>query len=74
MVRIIQVLKMIEDGEVDQNEGSVIVGKFLKELYIDSALRRADHLDQEHANDGETPIPAPEPKPISWKEYKAMNA
>jgi len=69
MLRMLQVLKLIEDEKVDQHEGSVIVGKFLKELYVDSALRRADNLDKEHANDTpETPVV--EPKKISWKEYK----
>ena len=69
MIRLIQVLKLIEDGKVDQHEGSVIVGKFLKELYVDSALRRADNLDKEHAKDTlETPVV--EPKSISWKEWR----
>lgn len=70
MVRLIQVLQMIEEGKVDQHEGSVIVGKFLKELYIDSALRRADNLDKEHASEVEAV--AVEPKTISWKDYKKM--
>ena len=73
MIRLVQVLKMIENGEVDQHEGSVIVGKFLKELYVDSALRRADNLDKEHGTDG-SPEGSREPKAISWKQYKAMNA
>ena len=72
MIRLIQVLKLIEDGKVDQHEGSVIVGKFLKELYVDSALRRADNLDKAHAKDTlETPVV--EPKSISWKEWKRGN-
>lgn len=72
MIRMLQVLKLIEDEKVDQHEGSVIVGKFLKELYVDSALRRADNLDKEHAKDTpETPVV--EPKSISWKEYKLGN-
>ena len=75
MIRLVQVLKMIENGEVDQHEGSVIVGKFLKELYVDSALRRADNLDKENglADEGSPEGPR-EPKAISWKQYKAMNA
>ena len=32
-------LKDLEDGKVDQHEASVKVGKVLKELYIDSALK-----------------------------------
>jgi hypothetical protein len=73
MVRLIQVLKMIENGEVDQHEGSVIVGKFLKELYVDSALRRADNLDKEHVSDTGVVAEAVDPKAISWKQYKSMN-
>jgi hypothetical protein len=71
MVRLVQVLQMIEEGKVDQHEGSVIVGKFLKELYVDSALRRADNLDKQHASEVEEVVS--EPKTISWKEYKKMN-
>lgn len=68
MIRLIQILQLIEEGKVDQHEGSVMVGKFLKELYVDSALRRADNLDKEHAAD---PVEqSVEPKSISWKEYK----
>ena len=71
MIRMLQVLKLIEDEKVDQHEGSVIVGKFLKELYVDSALRRADNLDKEHANDN-AEAPVVEPKKISWKEWKGV--
>lgn len=70
LVKMIQVLKMIEDEKVDQHEGSVVVGKYLKELYVDSALRRAENLDKEHAGEQ---IEYVEPKSVSWKEYKKMN-
>jgi len=72
MVRLLQVLKMIEDGKVDQHEGSVIVGKFLKELYVDSALRRAENLDKEHGVLAEDEHSREPPKSITWKEFKAM--
>ena len=67
MTKLLTVLKIIEDGQVDQHEGSVMVGKILKELYVDSALKRCDNLDKEYAsskpvvNDG---------KKISWKDFK----
>ena len=68
MTKLLGVLKLIEDKKVDQHEGSVLVGKLLKELYIDSALKRSDKLDKEIKNDDfNLKI---EPKPISWKEYK----
>jgi hypothetical protein len=67
MTKFLTVLKLIEDGRVDQHEGSVMVGKILKELYLDSAVKHADNLDKQYAeekpsiNDGQI---------ISWKEYK----
>jgi hypothetical protein len=65
MQKFLQVLKMIEDGQVDQHEGSVIVGKILKELYLDSAIRRGDNLDKEN------PLPQKmEGKQISWNQFK----
>ena len=66
MTKLLIVLKLIEDGKVDQNEGSVMVGKVLKELYVDSALKTSENLDKQNSVT-ETPI---ETKPISWKEYK----
>jgi hypothetical protein len=72
MSRLLAVLKMIEDKKVDQHEGSVLVGKLLKELYVDSALKRCDNLDKEHAKQNKEPEEKkPETKPISWKEWKA---
>jgi hypothetical protein len=69
MTKLLTVLKLIEDGRVDQHEGSVMVGKILKELYIDSAVKRADNLDKEHEAEK---IPITESKKISWKEYKQI--
>jgi hypothetical protein len=68
MAKLLGVLKQIEDGEVDQHEGSAIFGKILKELYIDSAIKRGERLDKEHGET--TPEPPIEGKKINWKEYK----
>ena len=65
---VLTVLKHIEDGQVDQHEGSVLVGELLKELYVDSALRRADNLDKQ--NESEEKQTLYDGKQISWKEYK----
>jgi len=73
MTKLLMVLKMIEDGKVDQHEGSVVFGKVLKELYIDSAIKHADNLDKDRAST-EPVVPVVEAKPISWKEYKMMNS
>jgi len=69
MTRMLSVLKMIEDGKVDQHEGSVVFGKILKELYVDSAVKRGDNLDKEHYSERVLPV---EGKKISWSQYKHM--
>jgi hypothetical protein len=66
MQQFLQVLKMVEDGNVDQHEGSVIIGRILKELYLDSAIRRGDNLDKENP-----PLPKVDGKKISWNEFKS---
>ena len=68
MTKLLAVLKLIEDNKVDQHEGSVMVGKILKELYIDSAMKRADNLDKEHNATEKEPMV--EGKNISWKQFK----
>lgn len=70
MSNLLNVLQHIEDGKVDQHEGSVIMGKILKELYVDSALKRCNAINETI----ETPEPVyADAKVISWKQYKAMN-
>jgi hypothetical protein len=70
MSKLLAVIKMIEDNKVDQHEGSVLVGKILKELYVDSALKRCDNLDKEHNTEVEEKR---EIKPVSWSEWKSKN-
>jgi hypothetical protein len=67
MTKLLIVLKLIEDEKIKQEEGSVMVGKLLKELYVDSAMKRMDNLDKEHAAEE---IPKVVPMNISWNEYK----
>ncbi len=71
MTKLLTVLKLIEDGKTDQHEGSVMVGKILKELYVDSATKRLENLDKQHEGERVEPNAG---KSISWREYKQMNA
>ncbi len=68
LVQFVQVLKKIENGGADQYEASVEVGTILKEMYVDSALRKAGKLN--------SPIEPEkkykEGKQMSWAEYKAL--
>jgi hypothetical protein len=77
LVKLIRVLELIEQGQVDQNEGSVMVGKVLKDLYVDSAMREGDRLDKERLEKElletgqETQGTKKEPaKNISWRQWK----
>jgi hypothetical protein len=69
MNKFLNVLERIEEGEIDQHTGSYLVGTLLKELYIDSALKKADKLNELH--ESRTNIkPVKEAKAISWSQFK----
>jgi hypothetical protein len=73
LIQLLNTLKQIEDGELDQHEASFKVGTILKELYIDSALKKADKLNEENGN--VTKIePKKAEKLISWKQFKIINS
>ena len=67
--RFLNVLRQIEDGEIDQHDGAFIVGTLLKELYVDSALKKADKLNEGRDNVVEAPKEALK---ISWNQYKHL--
>ena len=69
--KFIDVLRRIEDGELDQHEGSFLVGTILKELYVDSAIKKGDKLDEKYDNDRLEPKKAE--VNISWKQFKRIN-
>jgi len=67
--KLLDVLKKIEDGEFDQHEGSFIVGTILKQLYVDSALKKANKLNE---NIEESIEPKKPEVQISWKQFKNL--
>ena len=72
LYNFLDALEMIEKGEVDQHEASVKVGSYLKELYIDSALKKEKKLDdkvKENQASGSEETHE-EPINVSWREYK----
>jgi hypothetical protein len=66
--KFVDVLRQIEDEELDQHSGSFLVGTLLKELYVDSALKKANKLNKEHE---EVEKIQKEPVNISWKQFKS---
>ena len=67
--KLLFVLKQIEDGNLDQHSGSFEVGKILKEMYIDSAIKQGDKYDEE-GNEQKQNKPV---KNISWAQFKHIN-
>ena len=67
--RFINMLKEIEDGETDQHEASVKIGKILKELYIDSAMKNEKNIENKEKNKKPKKFKKPQNK-ITWKQYK----
>ena len=67
--KFLDVLRKIEDGELDQHDGSFMVGSILKELYVDSALKKADKLDEKNEK---TQEPKKAEVNISWKQFKNL--
>jgi len=70
--KFLNVLERIEDGEINQHEGSFLVGTLLKELYIDSALRKADKLEKEYGTTTNNEVKN-EALKLSWKQFKEIN-
>jgi hypothetical protein len=69
--KFLDALELIENGEVDQHEASVKVGTYLKELYVDSALKKTEKMDAENSKNDEVNNDIME---ISWSEYKRVRS
>lgn len=69
--RFLNVLRQIEEGLLDQHEGAFVVGTLLKELYVDSALRKAGKLEEQYEK--EEPKKKGPSIEISWKQFKKTN-
>ncbi len=72
MDKFLNILKQIEDGELNQHEGSYLVGKHLKELYVDSAMRNQQKIESNDRKKKVKKKPALLEKNISYKDFKKM--
>ena len=70
LYRFLSVLKKIEDGKVDQHDGSYEIGTILKELYIDSVLRQDKQKNDKKSNVKKSK--KTKEKKITWSEFKKM--
>tara|TARA_B000000477_G_C5972219_1_gene176907 strand:- start:35 stop:526 length:492 start_codon:yes stop_codon:yes gene_type:complete len=69
--KFLDVLEKIEAGELDQHEGSYAVGSLLKQIYIDSSIKKGEKIDKKYAKKKKTKVD--KTKNISWNEYKNLN-
>ena len=66
--QFVDVLEEIENNKLDQHEGSFKIGKLLKEIYIDSALRKEKTIDLNN------PVKKPNTgKNVNYLDYKIKN-
>lgn len=65
LFQFLDVLQKIENGELDQHEGSFEVGTLLKKIYIDSALKKADKL-----NENRPDVVRVAGSAITWRQFK----
>ena len=68
LATFLSILQRIENGEIDQHEGSFEVGKLLKELYIDSTLRRETKRGKRKRKKVQKRC-----KNITWADYKKIH-
>ena len=75
LAHFLVILKKIENNEINQHEGSVMVGKVLKEMYVDSALREGKKTDlRNKKNTKAQKKPTAAYKNISYKDFKQIHS
>lgn len=63
-------LREVEEGETDQHEASVDIGKILKKLYIDSALKREKKYETNE--DGTKKKERKSDSSLTWCKFKSQ--
>ena len=71
LTQLLNILRDIEESKLDQHAGAFEVGKLLKAMYIDSALVKAERIDQKTG--AKTVVPKTEERKITWAEFKAKH-
>ena len=65
------VLRDIEDGKLDMHEGAYKFGTLLKQIYVDSALKKAEKLNATTGN-VEPEYKGPQVN-VSWSQFKNLH-
>ena len=72
LANFLDVLKRIEDGDIDQHEGSYEIGLLLKKLYIDSVMKQKAKDEKKDRRKKKKKKKQPVAKNISWSRFKEM--
>ena len=72
LFKAFDVLRDIEDGKIDQHDGAYQFGTLLKQIYVDSALKKAEKLNAE-TGEKEKEYKGPQVN-VSWSQFKRMNS
>jgi hypothetical protein len=70
LFKAFDVLREIEEGKLDQHDGAYQFGLLLKQIYVDSALKKAEKLNAE-TGEIEKEYKGPQVE-ISWSQFKQM--
>jgi hypothetical protein len=70
LFKAFDVLRDIEDGKIDQHDGAYTFGTLLKQVYVDSALKKAEKLNLE-SEKTEPEYKGPQVN-ITWSQFKKM--
>lgn len=71
--QFLSILKDIEEGKLDESDGSYKVGSILKKIYIDSAIQKNENAEKDKKGKKKQKKPEfAKEKKISWAEFKAM--
>ena len=70
LFKAFDVLRDIEDGKIDQHDGAYTFGTLLKQVYVDSALKKSEKLNLE-SEKTEPEYKGPQVN-ITWSQFKKM--
>ena len=73
LYEFLNVLEQIENGELNQHEGSKIVGQKLKELYIDGVINRKKKTQEELNKSNSKKKHLKPKKNLNYKQFKLLN-
>jgi hypothetical protein len=75
LFEFLDILEKIEKGEMGQHDASFKVGSILKNMYIDSAVKHTEKMENMEAKNNENnsePKPKPKSKDVSWNYFKKI--